>query len=68
MDDITLFEVGERTGASLMQESVDIAAKWTEENFINKEKMKEIIIIYAKTVNFRNTIPNINIMGLMWNK
>ena len=41
--DSTLFEVCERNGASLMQESVDIAAKWTENNFmkLKKEKSKK---------------------------
>ena len=34
VDDSTLFEVCERNGVSLMQESVDIAAKWTEENYM----------------------------------
>ena len=41
--DSTLFEVCERNGASLMQESVDIAAKWTEDNYmkLKKEKSKK---------------------------
>ena len=60
VDDSTLFEVCERNGISLMQESVDIAAKWTEE----KEKSKEMIISFAKNGNFRNTIPNIKIDGI----
>ena len=68
VDDSTLFEVGlcERNGVSLMQESVDIAAKWTEENYmkLNKEKSKEMIISFAKNCNFRNTIPNIKIDGM----
>ena len=44
VDDSTLFEVCERNGVSLMQESVDIASKWTEENYmkLNNEKSKEI--------------------------
>ena len=42
MDDSTLFEVCESNGLSLMQESVDIASKWTEENYmkLNNEKLK----------------------------
>ena len=66
VDDSTLFEVCERNGVSLMQESVDIAAKWTEENHmkLNKEKSKEMIISFAKNGNFRNTIPNIKIDGM----
>ena len=33
-----------------MQESVDIAANWTEENYmkLNKEKSKEIIVTCTK--------------------
>ena len=34
MDDSTLFEVCERNGVSLMQASVDIASKWTEDNYM----------------------------------
>ena len=66
VDDSTLFEVCERNGVSLMQEAVDIAAKWTEENYmkLNKEKSKEMIISFAKNGNFRNTIPNIKIGGM----
>ena len=66
VDDSTLFEVCERNGVSLMQESVDIASKWTEENYmkLNNEKSKEMIISFAKNGNFRHTIPNIKIDGI----
>ena len=66
VDDSTLFEVCERNGVSLMQESVDIAANWTEENYmkLNKEKSKEMIITFTKNGNFRNTILNIKIDGI----
>ena len=66
MDDSTLFEVCEINGVSLMQESVDIASKWTEENYMkhNNEKSKEMIISFAKNGNFRHTIPNIKIDGI----
>ena len=59
VDDSTLFEVCERNGVSLMQESVDIASKWTEENYmkLNNEKSKEIIISFGKNGNFQHTIP-----------
>ena len=48
-----------------MQESVDIAARWTQQNDmkINSEKSKEIIISFAQEGNFRSTIPNIKIDG-----
>ena len=50
VDDSTLYEVCERNGVSLMQESVDIASKWMEENYmkLNNDKSKEMIIIFAK--------------------
>ena len=66
VDDSTLFEVCEINGVSLMEESVDIASKWTEENCmkLNNEKSKEMIISFAKNGNFRHTIPNIEIDGI----
>ena len=66
VDDSTIFEVCERDGVSLMQEAVDIASKWTEENYmkLNNEKSKEMIISFAKNGNFRHTIPNIKIDGI----
>ena len=53
VDDSTIFEVCERDGVSLMQESVYIASKWTEENYmkLNNEKSKEMIISFAKNGN-----------------
>ena len=52
--------------AWLLKESVDIASKWTEENYmkLNNEKSKEMIISFAKNGNFRHTIPNIKIDGI----
>ena len=62
MDDSTLFDVCEKNGVSFMHELVDIAAKWTEENYLklglNKEKSKAFFISFAKNGNFRTTIPN----------
>ena len=42
VDDSTLFEICDRNGVSVIQESVDIAARWTEQNDmkINSEKSK----------------------------
>ena len=81
VDDSTLFEICDRIYVSVIQESVDIAARWTEQNDmkINSEKSKEIIISFAQDGNFRSTIPNIKIDGrdiaqvchakdLTWNK
>ena len=46
VDDSRIFEICDRNGLSVIQESVDIAARWTEQNDmeINSEKSKEIII------------------------
>ena len=43
-----------------MQESVNIAAEWTNKNDmnINSEKSKEMIIVYAHG-NIGNEVPNI---------
>ena len=65
VDDSTLFEICDRNDVSVIQESVDIAARWTEQNDmkINSEKSKEIIISFVQVGNFRSTIPNIKIAG-----
>ena len=49
---------------ALMQESVNIAAEWTNNNDmkINSEKSKEMIISYAHG-NIGNEVPNILIEG-----
>ena len=53
MDDSTLFEICEMNGISLMQEYVNVAAEWTNNNDmeINSEKSKEMIISYARRGN-----------------
>ena len=53
VDDSTLFEICDRKGVSVIQESVDIAARWTKQNDmnINSEKSKEIIISLAQDGN-----------------
>ena len=40
-----------------MQESVDIASKWTNENYmkLNNKKSKEMIISFAKMATFGTT-------------
>ena len=65
VDDSTLFEICDRNDVSVIQEPVDIAARWTEQNDmkINSEKSKAIIISFAQDGNFRSTIPNIKIDG-----
>ena len=60
VDDSTLFEICEFNSISLMQESVNIAAEWTNKNDmnINSEKSKEMIIGHAHG-NIGNEVPNI---------
>ena len=52
-----------------MQESVNIAAEWTNNNDMkmNSEKSKEIIISYAHG-NIGNEVPNILIEGTVLNE
>ena len=49
VDDSTLFEICDKNDVAVIQESVDIAARWTEQNDmkIYSEKSKEIIISFA---------------------
>ena len=65
VDDSTLFEICEINSISLMQESVNIAAEWTNNNDmkINSEKSKEMTIRYAHHGNIGNEVPNILIYG-----
>ena len=60
VDDGTRFEICEMNSISLMQESVNIAAEWTNKNDmkINSEKSKEIIISYGHG-NLGNEVPNV---------
>ena len=64
VDDSTLFELGEMNSISLMQESVNIAAEWTNNNDmkINSEKSKEMIISFSHG-DLGNEVPNILIDG-----
>ena len=64
VDDSTLFELCEINSISLMQESVNIAAEWTNNNDmnINSEKSKEIIISFSHG-DLGNEVPNILIYG-----
>ena len=50
VDDSTLFEICEMNSISLMQESVNVVAEWTNNNDMkmNSEKSKEMIISYAR--------------------
>ena len=65
VDNSTLFEICDRKVVYVIQDLVDIAARWTEQNDIkiNSEKSNEIIICLAQDGNFRSTIPNIKIDG-----
>ena len=64
VDDSTLFELCKMNSISLMQESVNIAAEWTNNNDmkINSEKSKEMIISFSHG-DLANEVPNILIDG-----
>ena len=64
VDDSTLFELCEMNSISLMQEYVNIAAEWTNNNDmkINSEKSKEMIISFSHG-DLGNEVPNILIDG-----
>ena len=64
VDDSTLFELCEMNSISLMEESVNIAAEWTNSNDmkINSEKSKEMIISFSHG-DLGIEVPNILIDG-----
>ena len=65
VDDSTLFEICHRKSESVLQHSVDIAARWTVHNDmnINLDKSKEMLISFLQDPEFRNTVPRLTIDG-----
>ena len=65
VDDSTLFEICHRKSESVLQHSVDIAARWTVHNDmkINSDKSKEMLISFMQDPEFRNTVPILTIDG-----
>ena len=65
VDDSTQFEICHRKSGSVLQHSVDIAARWTVHNDmkINSDKSKEIMISCMQDPEFRNTVPRLTIDG-----
>ena len=65
VDDSTLFEICHRKGESVLQHSVDTAARWTEHKDmkINSDKSKEMLISFMQDPEFRNTVPRLTIDG-----
>ena len=65
VDDSTLFEICNTTDVSVMQESIDRAVNWTNNNCmkINSKKSKEMVICFTPDENVRNYIPSIVIDG-----
>ena len=61
----TLFEICNTTDVSVMQESIDRAVNWTNNNCmkINSKKSKEMVICFTPDENVRNSIPSIVIDG-----
>ena len=54
VDDSTICEICDRKSASIIQESVDITARWVEQNhmIINSVKSKEMIIGFTRDSEF----------------
>ena len=63
VDDITLFEICHRESESVLQHSVDIAARWTlhSDTRINSDKSKEMLISFMQDPELRNTVPRLQI-------
>ena len=61
----SLFEICHRMSESVLQHSVDIAARWTVHNDmkINSDKSKEMLISFMQDPEFRNTVPRLTIDG-----
>ena len=61
VDDSTLFEICDRKSESVIQHSVDIAARLTRHNDIkiNSDKSKEMLISFIQDPEFRNTVPRL---------
>ena len=59
IDDSTLFEICDRKGVADIQESIDIAARLTEHDYIkvNSEKSEEIIISFFTRWQFQKHYP-----------
>ena len=65
VDDSTLFEICHRTSESVLQQSIDIAARWILHNDmkINSDKSKEMLISSMKDPDLRSTVPRLIIDG-----
>ena len=65
VDDSTLFEICHRKSESVLQHSVDIAARWTvhSDMKINSDTSKEMLISFKKDPESRNTVPRLTIDG-----
>ena len=65
LDHSTLFEICHRKSESVLQHSVDIAARWTVhyDMKINSDKSKEMLISFMQDPEFRNTVPRLTIDG-----
>ena len=66
VDDSTLFDICNTTDVSVMQESIDRAVDWTNNNCmkINSKESKEMVICFTPYEHFRNSIPSIAIAGV----
>ena len=60
-----LFQICHRKSESVLQHSVDIAARWTLHNDmkINSDKSKEMLISFMQDPEFGSTVPILIIDG-----
>ena len=65
VDDSTLFEICHRKSESVLQHSVDTAARWTLHNDmnLNSNKSKEMLISFMQDPEFRSTVSRLIIGG-----
>ena len=65
VDDSTMFEICHRKSESVLQHSVDIAARWTLHNDMksNSDKSKEMLLSFMQDPEFRNIVPRLKIDG-----
>ena len=61
VDDSMVFEICSTNDVSVMQESIDRAVNWTQNNCmkINSNKSKEMVICFTPDDNVRNSLPSI---------
>ena len=61
VDDSTIYEICNYNSISNIQDSADVALKWSKDNDmrINSSKTKEMVISFNKRYDFNSSLPNI---------